>query len=630
MGKYQYNPTIKIGGSEVSQQFYDSVDEVVVDTTLHMPDMFTIQLHDPTYQWVDNTLLDIGKEVEISVETEYGSVWPSAISGVIFKGEITALEPRFSVTGATKMVVRGYDKSHRLHRGNKTRTFLQQKDSDLVSTLAGEAGLSAQVDATTVTYDYILQNNQTNMEFLLARAERIGYQVMSAEGNLYFKKGGAAVLSGSTPELIYMESLFSFQPCWTAGHQADKMIVKSWDPKGKAFLTATKTPNASLNQGGMSGSGGDKAKQAFGASAEAVITDRPVFTVDEATALADGLSNDISRYYVQAEGVCAGHPGVKAGGKVKISKVGTRFSGDYFVTAAVHVMDANGYETRFNINGREPNTLSHLLNSGNGHGAGQGMIQGVVTALVTNVTDPDDLGRVKVKYSWLGTTPDGIEIESDWVRIAAPMAGPQRGMLFLPEINDEVLVAFEHGDVHRPYIVGALWNNTDKPPKKNSEATASGVVNQRVLKTRSGHLIILDDKQGEEQVSITSKSGHTVILDDKSGSEKITIKDMTGDNSMEINSTNNSMTINVNGDFNVTAKGKVNIKSTQNMTLESSAMNEIKAGGNLNVNATGNLTAKATGNLSLQGTGMTDLKGNMVTVDGGPMATIKGGLVKIN
>jgi uncharacterized protein involved in type VI secretion and phage assembly len=206
------------------------------------------------------------------------------------------------------------------------------------------------------------------------------------------------------------------------------------------------------------------------------------------------------------------------------------------------------------------------VQSENGHEEGLGLINGVVIGMVTNLNDPDDLGRVKVKYPWLGSSP---EIESWWVRIATPMAGSSRGFMYLPEINDEVLIAFEHGDVHRPYIVGALWSSTDKPPKKNSEATAGGKVNQRVIKTRSGHLIILDDKQGTEQISVTSKSGHKVILDDTSGAEKITVADKTGSNSMVIDSVKNSMTISLLGDFTVDAKGKVTIKSAMDMTMES-------------------------------------------------------------
>jgi uncharacterized protein involved in type VI secretion and phage assembly len=372
------------------------------------------------------------------------------------------------------------------------------------------------------------------------------------------------------------------------------MIVRAWDPKGKKAINSQKTPNSALNQGGMTQTGGAKAQTAFGGSAEAIVVDQPVLTAGEAADLATGLSNDISREALQAEGVCAGHPEVKAGWTVTISKVGTRFSGTYFVTSATHIYNKDGYTTNFSISGRQPNTLSHLLESGNGHG--QGLMQGVVPGMVTNLNDPDDLGRVKVKYPWLGD-----QIESDWVRVAAPMAGAGRGFLYLPEVNDEVLIAFEHGDAHRPYIIGVLWSKTDTPPKKNSEVVGSGKVNQRVLKSRSGHLVILDDTDGKEQ---------------------IIIRDKTGNNEMVIDSTKKSMTIKVDGDFSVEAKGKVNIKSTQDMTLES------QASGNIKTNA--NLTVKAQANLSLQATGMGELKGNSVTVDGGPMATVKGGIVKIN
>ena len=606
-------PIIKIGGQAVAEEFMDLLQEIVVDTSLHLPDLFTIRLSDPGFKWMDDTLLDIGKEVEISIKPPEQYHDKTAQAKILVKGEITALEPRFSSDNMSTMTVRGYDKAHRLHRGKKTRTFLSKTDSSLAQTIAGEAGLTAVVDTTSVTYDWVLQNNQTNMEFLQARAERIGYQVWSSEGKLYFKKGDAVL--GQGPELIYGENLRDFQPCYTVSGQADTMTVKGWDPKGKAAITSQKSPNAGLNQGGLGKTGGAAASSAF-SSAEAIIIDRPVFTAAEAEALATGLSNDISRDFVQAEGLCYGDPDVKAGWQITIKNVGTRFSGKYLVTSATHIYNADGYTTRFSITGRHPNTLSHLLDSGNGHGQAQGLVQGVVTALVTNLSDPDDLGRVKVKYAWLG------EIESWWARIATPMAGEQRVFLYLPEINDEVLIAFEQGDVHRPYIIGALWSSTDKPPKKNSEATASGKVNQRVLKTRAGHLIILDDKQGQEQISVTSKSGHTVILNDASGSESITVKDKTGNNQMVIDSTKNSMTISVNGDFAVTAKGKITLKSTMDMTMEAS-------GGN----------AKLKGiQLGLEGTAKGELKAPMISVNGsaqtevkgGAMVQVQGAIVKIN
>jgi uncharacterized protein involved in type VI secretion and phage assembly len=172
------------------------------------------------------------------------------------------------------------------------------------------------------------------------------------------------------------------------------------------------------------------------------------------------------------------------------------------------------------------------------------------------------------------------------------MAGPERGFYFLPEVQDEVLVAFEHGDPHYPYIVAGLWGKKDRPPLPKGDTVAGGKVKQRIIKSTSGHTIILADTQGEEQVSVTSKSGHTVILDDKPGSEKITVKDKTGSNSMVIDSTRNSMTIAVNGDFTVDAKGKVTINSVMPLSIESKATANIKATGMMTVEGTAGLTAK--------------------------------------
>jgi phage protein D/phage baseplate assembly protein gpV len=603
MSKYLAQAFVKIGGQDVPKEFMDDLIEIVVDTSLYLPSMFTLEVLDQRFKWVDDDLLDIGKPVEISLKAAEEA---GGVQGILIKGEITALEPHFSATGRTTMLVRGYDKSHRLHRGKKTRTFLRMKDSDIASKIASETGLTAQVDATTVTYDFVLQNNQTNMEFLLARAERIGYQVCASEGKLYFKKGNFSL--GDGPQLAYAEGLRSFQPCWTASGQADKVIVNSWDPKGKKAISSEKAPNAGLNQGGMTQTGGAKASSAF-SSASAIITDRPVSTPQEATALATGLSDDISREFVQAEGECRGHPQVKAGWKVTIQNVGTRFSGKYFVTSATHIYNADGYHTTFSITGRQPNTLSHLLDSGNGHGPGRGLVQGVVTGLVTNLNDPDNLGRVKVKYGWLGKSPDGAEIESDWVRIAAPMGGAERGFFYLPEVNDEVLIAFEHGDVHHPYIVGVLWSSTDKPPLPNNQATKDGKVNQRIIKSRSGHVIILDDTDGQEQ---------------------IVIRDKTEKNEIVINSKENTLTVKVDKDITVEAKGKINVKSTSDdLTFEGKNMT-IKTQQNFKVQATGSCSIKSTQNCTVEGTAGLTIKNAAAKVAlSGPTVNINNGALEV-
>ncbi len=132
-------------------------------------------------------------------------------------------------------------------------------------------------------------------------------------------------------------------------------------------------------------------------------------------------------------------------------------------------------------------------------------IAGVAIGIVTNNQDPDRLGRVKVKFPWLSD-----EDESAWARMVTPMAGKERGLYFLPEVDDEVLVAFEHGDLRSPYVLGALWNGKDLPPVTNDD----GKNNIRAIASRSGHVIRLNDEDGKEKIEIIDKSGKNSLVFD--------------------------------------------------------------------------------------------------------------------
>jgi uncharacterized protein involved in type VI secretion and phage assembly len=578
--------TIKIDGAAQTVEFLQDVVEVVVQTDIHLPSMFSIEMFDEIDfdtskgKWVDAASLDIGKAVEIGI-TAPSQGDAQGAKGVLIKGEITALEPEFTEEGRVRLLIRGYDKSHRLHRGKKTRTFLNQTDSDIVKKIAGEAGLSAEADATSVKYEYVIQSNQTNMEFLKERAERIGYRVFADGPKLLFQKG--ADTRGDGPELNWGTTLRSFQPRLTAVHQADSVTVMGWDSKTKKPIEGTKAPAKPANQGGITKKGGDVAKSAFGGSAVAVVMNEPVINVSEANAMAEALGDAISNEFLQAEGVCFGDPRVQAGKVVNIKGVGKRFSGKYLVTAAEHVYQGGRYETRFQITGKNPYTLTRLLNDGD-H-AHEARLNGVVIGVVTNLNDPDNLGRVKVKFPWM-PKDQGKEIESDWVRVVTPMAGAQRGALFLPEVNDEVLLAFEHGDPNNAYMLGGLWNNTDKPPAPNNQATKDGKVIQRIIKTRAGHTLTLDDS------------------DDK---PKIEIVDKTGKNKITLDSKENTLTISTEKDITITAKGDMSLKSTGDLTLE---------GKNFNVKAQQNVALKATQNCTVEATQNAEIKGLQIAVKG--------------
>ncbi|HEC98654.1 MAG TPA: phage tail protein [Nitrospirae bacterium] len=193
---------------------------------------------------------------------------------------------------------------------------------------------------------------------------------------------------------------------------------------------------------------------------------------------------------------------------------------------------------------------------------------GVAAGIVTNNQDPDGLGRVKIKFPWLSD-----DNESDWVRIATFMAGSERGSFFLPEVGDEVLVAFEHGDINHPYVIGALWNGVATPPATNSD----GQNNIRKIRSRSGHEIIFndDDTGKQEKIEIHTNAGHKIVLDDTAGQEKIEIIDKTGSNKMTIDSVRNS--VNIESALQLKIKANiVEIEGTTSLTLKSNAVLSIQ------------------------------------------------------
>jgi uncharacterized protein involved in type VI secretion and phage assembly len=637
--------TITIDGRKQTDLELDLM-EVVVDTNLYLPAMFSITLADDVdkdtekLKYADSDTFKPGAEVKVELETDDIQDEPRAVKATLMIGEVTAIEPVFSTAGRPTLRVRGYDRSHRLTRGKKTRTYGDANptgqgitDEQIINTIVQETDqiTGKAVDTSgfsSVKYCYVLQYNQTDLEFLWSRARLLGYQVYVEDKKLYFQKADAhrGAQSDKPAALRWGHNLRSFEPRLTLMHQVDQAMVKGWDPAAKQSIEGINKTDTSktIPVVGLSKKGSALAKEVFGGTADEVVVDHPILSIDQAKAMAAARFAEAESEFIQADGACReGDPRLIAGRVVTIEGVGERFSGDYYVTEARHVYARGAYEVTFSVTGRTPNTLSYLLHGDNGRG--QDRIDGVVAAKVTNLEDPENLGRVQVMFPWLPKYKDA-DLSSNWARIATPMGGKERGFFFLPEIDDEVLVAFEHGDVNYPYIVGTLWNNTDKPPAGTKEtvlASDKKKVDQRVLCSRSGHLIILDDTEGEEQVYVQSKSGHVIILNDKSGSESITITDKTAKNKMMIDSAKNSMTIEVGGDFTVTAKGKITLDSTGDMALASKA--------NAKLEAMTNVDVKATANLTLQATAQGKLTANAgVNVESPALTVIKGSLVQIN
>ena len=605
---------LKINGTQASKDVMNQILDCTVDNTIHLPDVCTLRIHDAGFHWLDQDTFKPGTEIEV-----FGGDEGSQDLKSIFHGEVTALEMDLAAHGVPTLSIRCYDRSHRLQRGQNNRSFVQMTDSDIVKKIGDEMGFEVTSENTSQVHDWVFQNNQTNWEFLSERAARNGFRLFVKEKTKLIFEAVKDEGDGTIP-LEWGKNLRSFRPRLTAAPQVSEVMVRGWDPIQKQTLIGRSTVPTGLPQVQAQMPGGRVAETAFGA-AKKIVVDRPVHTQSEADAVAKSICDDIGGHYLEADGLCYGTPALKPTMLIEIKNIGDRFNGKYFVTSTTHTYSpSEGYTTQFAVNGKRASTVLSLIDE---EGVGKRMPMGnnIVVALVTDNSDPEDLGRVKVKYPHL--TEDHA---SYWVRLSAPMAGPGRGMEYIPEVDDEVLVAFEHGDIRRPYILGALWNGKDNPPLPNSTAVQGGKVVRRITKTRTGHQLDFDDGVGkiriitagghqiemsdtdnEVGISIYTKGGHRMFLMDNNsgdsfvqidtsdghkftmadhmgGNVGIAIRDKTGSNSMVIDSNAGSIETKCIGNFSVEATGNVSIKGTM-VDVQATASGSFKGGGMLDLNA---------------------------------------------
>lgn len=530
---------LSIKGAPAPLPLMGDLEQVSVESSLHLPDVATLVLHDPRLAWLDDDLLAPGAALSITMRS-------GGSEALIFDGEIVELEPEFGAS-AQRLMVRAFDRLHRLARVRKVRAFQNVNESDMIRRLADEVGLDARVAPTRVIHPYVLQANVTNLAFLQERAAMLGY-LLYVEGDTLHCEPPPD--DDAPLALAWGENLLGFHPRLTTVAQVQQVVARGWDPLHKQVTLGQAKRGRGAPEVGDRRSGGQVAKAAFNLpDSEHLVADRPLPTQALAQQLAQAVADRIAGRFIEADGVCGGMVELVAGARVELRAVGERFSGVYFVTSATHVYDADGtYTTRFTVSGLNSATLLGLLLPEREAAPG-----GLVIGVVTDNADPEGLGRVRVRYPWLADN-----CASAWARVVAPGGGNERGVQFLPEIDDEVLIGFEQGDMNAPYVLGGLWNGVDMPAMPG--VVRNNRVQQRVIRSRSGHTITLDDSDNGGRISIQDSQGNQIVLD-------------TGSNALSI-----------------------------------------KSGGDISITAGGNLTLAARGTVSVEGMGIT-IDGQSATVD---------------
>lgn len=332
---------IKINGVSLQSEARSDLISTTVIEDVDVLGMFTLELvarnlRGGEFTWVDDNLFDIGNEVEISMGNG------TEMSRLMI-GTITGLEPEFERNEVPTLIVRGHDLRHRLMRGQKTRSFTNTTDAKIFCAIAEKAGLKAIVKDTNVQLEYVLQHNQTDLDFLQSRAQRIGYEVAIDGKTLAFRpqnhnRGHFLTLDRN--------DLLSFSPRISIMNQAGGVEVRGWDLNEKQATVSEATRVESTMGGRISG---PQESTKFGNFSRVIVTE-PFSSRSDSEQVARGQLETSALTYITGTGECRGHGGLRAGRVIKITGVGKRFSGLYYVISASHTYGRNeGYRTEFEV-----------------------------------------------------------------------------------------------------------------------------------------------------------------------------------------------------------------------------------------------------------------------------------------
>ena len=545
---------IRLTGLTLAAEISSQVVSVSYDNNLDMADMFTIVLHNANNQLLDSALFDLGKNVEIYMG--YGNDLRA-----MMWGEITAIEPSFPEHGAPMLRISGYDKSYKLRHNQPDRqAYRFMTDSMIATQIALEAGLIPVVDPSPIFHQEIQQVG-SDMSFLMERARLNFFRTYVSWDRLYFQ------LPRPQTEAYILEwgkNLSSYTPRISSASLAGQQVVRGYNEQLAQTIVGFAVA-ADFNPENLLeklGSAGLDLLQSLG---RRLILDQPVTSQIDALQLARAVIQDILEGLYEGSGSCIGLPDLRASHFITIQGVSKRFSGTYKLRRVTHTIDDGGYRTDFEVTQSSGAALLPALRKtlvDTPSPTRSERFFGVGVARVENNIDTEgQLGRVRVSYPWLSDT-----VQSGWARCTTLMAGADKGTYFLPEIGDEVLVAFEHGDPSSPVILGSLWNGKALPPEKNTD----GLNNVRLIKTKSGHTLTFDDTKNKEHIHIRDKAGNQIML--------------ASDGSVTVSATEDLILRAAGSEIALKSDGSVTITAQKGLTLRTEDGNvAIEAGGSKDV-----------------------------------------------
>ena len=565
-----------------------------------------------------------GKEVEIKLGYDNKEK-------TVFKGIITGHGLKVKSGGRSELVVRCSDKAIKMTLNRKNKYFKDKKDSEIINSIIGEAGLSADVKATTEKHKKVVRYYCTDWDFVLSRAEVNGCIVAVDDGKVTVKPPDLS--KGPVATLTYGIDIRRFDGEVDARHQLDSIDSTAWDMKTQKIIKSSSSEPSVNAQSNITGKklSGFVAKGKGGLQSTAPITKGMLKIWADAQMLKSRLAR------LRGTVTFIGTDSVKPNTIIELKDLSARLNGKAYVSEVLHKYERAEWltEATFGLSPQwfieDKTNITTPSSSGLLPGI-EGLQHGKVKKMYE---DPDGETRVQVDIPIVEESGEGV-----WARLSNLYATKDAGTFFMPEVGDEVILGFFNNDPRFPVILGKLYssNANHKPPytpdKKN---TYKAIVTKNklvlefndedkiiTLKTPGKHEVIISDK--DKKISITSTNKNLMVFDDKN--KKILIED---ENKNKIEMSSSGIVMDSPKDIKITAKGDITIDSKKNVNIKAGMNLSEKAGMNAKIEGSVNVDIKAGVALKCEGSAtMTVKAGGMGTVEASGILIVKGSIVKIN
>ncbi len=590
-----YNFKIKVADKALDKEFMSNLSSIKLDQYVDRHHVLRIELHGlgaerdkGAFQGTNEFSGFLGETISVQVETD--EVWNESgmVTAMEFIGIVTGINHENTVDRINTIVIIAHSPTIAMDGSKRNKIFLDQSASDVIRSVVGNHSLTqGNFKSTPGSLPYCVQYRETDYQFIMRLAGANGLFAYY-DGSRF--NADEAKTTSEDVDLMFGQMLYEFK--MGLGTQTEKYASQAYDEVKKEVYDGDTSGSLKKSMSGLPKKSHDASKKIY-PKGSFVPGLKPKSQSEMDKSLNRSREASVGRMVN-----CSGRsrdPRVKVGICVTISGMPSEFHGPHWIKSVGHRYTRGEYYNTFTCTPLETSypVMKHLRTP----------FTDIQSAIVLSTEDPENRGRIKVRFEWKDDT--GPAEPERWLRVATPHAGSEKGFFCLPEIDDEVLVAFEHGDPERPLVIGSLYNAKDKPPLNGYDASTN---NLKIFRTKNGNEISFKDEDGSEVICITQECGNTITL--SADGPKITIET---DGDVSIKGKNISLE---------STSGDITLKSAKAVQIESAADTKIKASGNFS--SEGGIKHESKGGAT------TEIKGPMVKVQGDAMTEIKGGIVKIN